>query len=151
MQTSKVRGRNRCGEKFDSQWWTSFGFMLGDDKLEPHPSPPMLESEFSTILVSGNFLDFFMFCNLLNLILNKYFYGWLIFIFFERFHVVERFVGNLSKLKAYVFRFITTNNTSRRNPNYWQHYKEPEYWHGIVFFIKFWQLKLYMKHWNLCV
>jgi hypothetical protein len=58
-----VCGRSSCGEKFDSQWCISFGFMLGDDKLEPHPSPPMLESEFSTILVLGTFLDFSMFCN----------------------------------------------------------------------------------------
>jgi hypothetical protein len=55
--------------------------MLGNDKLEPHPSPPMLEGEFSTILVFGVFFGFSyvlqyffnFFCNPLNSILTKYF------------------------------------------------------------------------------
>jgi hypothetical protein len=55
--------------------------MLGDEKLEPHPSPPMPKGKFSAILVFGVFFGFFyilhyffnFFCSPLNLILTKYF------------------------------------------------------------------------------
>jgi hypothetical protein len=46
---SKVCGHANYGEKFDSKWWKSIGFVLGYGKLEPKPSPPMPKGRFSTI------------------------------------------------------------------------------------------------------
>jgi hypothetical protein len=131
--------------------------MLGDDKPEPHWNPPMLKGEFSTILVFNIFFGFFYVLQSSKSYTNQVLYGWLIIIFVEGFHVVERFVGIMSKLKACVFIFTTTNNTSRRNPNYWQHYKELEYLHGIFFHqiltieIVHETLELLCVQWTLCM
>jgi hypothetical protein len=53
LQILKIYGHISCGEKFDSKWCKSIGFVLGDGKLEPQPSLPMLESKISTIWVSN--------------------------------------------------------------------------------------------------
>lgn len=45
LQTSQVCGKFTCGEKFNSEWCTSFGFMLGDStepKLHPKGAKSMI-------------------------------------------------------------------------------------------------------------
>ncbi len=87
LQIFKVCGRISHGEKFDYEWCKSIWFMLGNGKLEPQPSPPMLEGKFSTIWVSSDFFEvviisrhyfFQFFLQSSKSYTNKVHYGWLI-------------------------------------------------------------------------
>jgi hypothetical protein len=60
LRIFKVYGHSSYGENFDFEWCKNVGFVLGDGKLEPQLSPPMLEGKFSTIWGFNDFLEVFM-------------------------------------------------------------------------------------------